>query len=149
METQRTYLLQYQMDMRLNYCPGKNAVTQKKANQNGKKIWNCVDHWLKYLMKMIPFPTELHHQPGITLYRCSHGCRFSVVADLFSVSIALVEKLYVPVCRELIQNLFRGYVKLPSADKNGDRKPLVWFELWFPTCCSLGLFPCVFWDKPE
>ena len=72
---------------------------------------------VKQPTNMVPFPIELHYQLGITLYRCSRGCRFSVVADLFSVSIALVERLSVPVCRELIQNLLRDYVKLPSADK--------------------------------
>ena len=66
---------------------------------------------------MVPFPIEPHFQLGITLYRCTHGCKFSAVVDLFGVPINLAEQVFASISRELIRNVFMEFLKMPNTEE--------------------------------
>ena len=76
---------------------------------------------------IVPFPIEAHRQLGTTLYRCPHGCTFSAVADLFRVFMSLDEQVFASVSRELIQNLFMEFVKMPNTEEEWRQEAHIFF----------------------
>ena len=98
---------------------------------------------------MVPFPIEPHRQLAINLYRCAHGCTFSIVADLFRVSMSLAEQVFASVLRQLIRNLFEEFIKMPNTEKEWRQEAIGFIENygfpcigawdWFHVCVSTKL----------
>ena len=59
----------------------------------------------KQPVNLKPFPTTPEQQLGLTLYRLAHGCSFSMVADLFGVSISLAGQTFNKVTRVLVSRM--------------------------------------------
>ena len=91
---------------------------------------------------MVLFPIEPHRQLGITLYRCADGCTFSVVADLFEVSMSLAEQVFASVSRGLIRNLFTEFVKMPNTEEEWRQEAIGFIKNYgFPCIGALDGFP--------
>ena len=90
---------------------------------------------------MVPFPIEPHFQLGITLYRCTHGCKFSAVVDLFGVPINLAEQVFASISRELIRNLFMEFLKMPNTEEEQRQEAIGFIEIQskcFPRYWCMG-----------
>ena len=90
---------------------------------------------------MVPFPIEPHFQLGITLYRCTHGCKFSAVVDLFGVPINLAEQVFASISRELIRNLFVEFLKMPNTEEEQRQEAIGFIEIQskcFPLYWCMG-----------
>ena len=56
-------------------------------------------------------PIEPHRQLGLTLYRLGHGCSYTVIEDLFGISMTLAANTFTKVIRVLIHEMYDEYVR--------------------------------------
>ena len=61
-----------------------------------------------------PFLTTPEQQLGLTLYRLTHRCWFSMVTGLFGVSISLAGQTFNKVTRVLVARMYDTFVILPK-----------------------------------
>ena len=82
---------------------------------------------------MVPNPIEDHRQLALTLYRMTHGCSFTVLKDVFGVSLATAT--FNKVIRVLVYCFYNEFVGRPSSE-----------DEWVNECKSFienYEFPCV------
>ena len=125
------------------YTIRRNEEFKEKICVN-RKIFNTIldvlkDELILQATNLNPSPTSPDRQLALALYMLAHGCTYSVLEDLFAVSIESGCVFFNKVCRLLVAHFYDDYVKLPETDEEWEAELRGFIE-------NYG-FPCVgAWD---